>query len=1424
MIEEYQEISSTDELLIQPVIALNFPVLTAIQTLPYNNLDWKNFERLCLRLVQAIDGGEANDIQLFKKEGSKQDGIDVCKVYKSESVFDVYQCKKYNTFTKTNINKAIEEVQKNKFWGKIRKFYICTSADLSVHDDLINELKIELAQEEITFNIWDSKRLDIELKEQPQLIFEFFDGGQKPNFVEHFCGLDKVENLFHNIKKLKYIPIENYIPRKLLKQDKVEGYKQDETDNSLIQLFENTNKPLRISILSTAGDGKTSELKQLASHFSALTLPDSLFPILIRLRDYVDEDLHDLLKQYCPDWNKVKPERLLVIFDGYDEVKDTIKENLNRRISRLANTNPLINIVVSSRNNGVDKEIEQFETYYLQKLSIYGEVREYIWKQLNERTDIFIHLMFQNKMDDLLITPFYLVQLTRLYNKSPEDFPMKRIDIFDKIIELINSAEISSNRISQSDWEDIEDTQNTLLSRVAITMLLMSKNIFNSKEYKETITDKENRKTLEKSPLFKKDKGSVEFTHNLFQEYLTAKLLSKQSFDTIRKCISFEPDFVKIKPKWTNTLSSLFSLLPKDSEAFKNLLQFIMESDHSLLIRFEHDKVSLEERFSIFKEIIENTDKDYRNYSYNELIAFAGIGENEQVIKYLLEHINPQNQKQTRELIYLLNFANPTKLFGLEKQIETVLKTVLSDRTYEEEIHEDALKAFSHLKLSNPELIDWLFIYRPSFEFKNVIGIVFQLINDLDIVDEYIDFYLDSIPICNKERIKNGVRMSTGVKMYFYEGIYKIKLASSLHKVLDYIIKNYKEIERRNKIFCDDDFKGNFADKLFAKLVDGYALDKKIFDKVAKLIEQKLYHSYDRYIFTNAKPFFEETKTTEKAYWYFWGNKKNREVRWYIRSTFSCWINKPILDKWVKRYKQEYYNDGDVDDLKRDLYSAQQEDLLQYFLTKINAISGKTHDCSLFENNNYEERQKERRNNDLELLLNRPEFLQTVSKILELLGDSISQESINDLEYNESPFNCHLPFDYIQDYFDNGNKITDYPEIINDINDEEKWKGYVLCQLSRKLINEKEILPDKHYQYIKNWCYTILPSLNFKTGRWIEDESVWTRWNENTFAFFFQHIPLEAPQNVLLDMLSFDSHGLYDWKESEHHKIPPLSDIVIQKVNNDELIKQRIIENLNSGIEIVDVLGNHFRLCRKLKIYETKPHILNAIKADIFAPYYATILIKIYLELEGSVGDFEFRLNDFDPIKEDHWYSLEKLSTNEKYIVKVNEVIENYLNSNEEISGDNKYRAMNQLILNGHIRGLIEFKNRYQNAYFDSHYTKEWSYLLAKIPFEDSIQHWEEILQIAIRTSKNIKNFHRRELEGFVFEIFSIYALNNEENFNRIRIIVKKYIQEDSDDSWYLKDRLKGFENEYYLRKIDIPTVAKAQTFCEEIELVYNFT
>ncbi|MEA5139955.1 NACHT domain-containing protein [Arcicella rigui] len=1420
---KYQEITSTDELFNQPntLTVGNYPVLTALQELPYDRLStWKDFERLCLRLAQAQDNTKINDTQLYKKEGSKQEGIDIFKLYREDGTYDVYQCKKYLKISKKNIKDAIDEVKKNSFWGKIRNFFICTNTDLSTYDDIINELKIELHSEGINLNIWDSKRLNIELKAFHQLVFEFFDGGQEPNFVKAFCGHDKLDKLHYNIKKKVYPPVPHYITRRLTKLNDTQLYKQDSIEGSLIQLFEKKEKPLKIILLSIAGDGKTSELKQLAHHFSSDESPESLYPILIRLRDYVHEDLYELLTKYCKEWEKINQQRLLIIFDGYDEVKETVKDDLRRRIGRLNETHPLINIVISSRNNGISN-FEQFEVYYLQKLSLYSEVHQYIYQQLQYRTEEFMNLIRTNKMNDLLVTPFYLIKLTQLYNESPNNFPDNKTEIFNRIIDLINREEISSGRISKSDWEDIEIKQDFLLSKLATMMLLMGKNILESKEYREGFIN-DDRKIIEYSPLISKKESKIEFSHNLFQEYLVAKLLARQSFDTIKKCISFEPDFIKVKPKWTNTLSSLFSLLPEDSDVFKNLLDFIIKSDHTLLIRFELEKISLGLRYGIFKKIIESPERDYLNYDSGELIKFAGIYENPEVVKYLIENISINNPKLTRELIYLLKFADPDELFGLKEEIAKALKNVLQINTYDCEIHEDALRVFYRLKLANKEFVEWLMNTKPSFKYKNVLSIVFQVINQLDLVDKYISFYLKCIPICNNELIKNGVRRSTGIRLDFYEGIHKVELVSSLHKILIYMIKNHNELERRSKIFCDEDFKGTFFEKFTVQLIKGYNSDSKILNKVLKLLEQRLNKSYDNMFFAKCKPFFERTNTTEKAFWYFWEGANKNDVKWYVRNWFTCWITKPIIDKWVVKYKKGTFNDIDVGQFKFDLLALRENELLEYFLREINLHSNIFHEYPVFKHDNYEDYRKQKELNDLELLLNKTKFKECIYSVLKDLGDDITLKRITDFEYENNTIKCNLPYEYLEKLYRDNGKI-DTNNIFNDIDSDESWTWYVLNQLDRRLNIQEEELPLKHIDYIKDWCYSLLPSLNFKTARFLENGQEYYRTLEYNFAHFFQKIDLVIPQETMLDMISFDMSDIreIEYSDTNPKRVKSISDIVIEKIGNESIIKRRILENLQNNVLVTSVLPNHFRICRKLKIKEATPFLLDTIKKEILSDYTTKITIEIYLVLKGSIIDFAFKLSNFDVQNDSDWFVLEKLSTHSKYLQKTNRILENCLS--EELSEDNRFKAMNQLILNSHILGLEELKNYVEKKGDELHEKKEWITSIAKIPFNDSFSILVELLELAVANRiKKKEGFYRGDLDTLIFEIFKKYSLNNESYFNQIRVAVNKYIEKGNDVFWSLNKKLREFEEDYYMNKIDISTISQVNVFSDNINLRYD--
>ena len=68
------------------------PVATRTQTLPFDQLTWQDFEKLCHRLVRT--GSSVENCQQYGVPGEAQSGIDIFARIKGAAKYAVYQCKK----------------------------------------------------------------------------------------------------------------------------------------------------------------------------------------------------------------------------------------------------------------------------------------------------------------------------------------------------------------------------------------------------------------------------------------------------------------------------------------------------------------------------------------------------------------------------------------------------------------------------------------------------------------------------------------------------------------------------------------------------------------------------------------------------------------------------------------------------------------------------------------------------------------------------------------------------------------------------------------------------------------------------------------------------------------------------------------------------------------------------------------------------------------------------------------------------------------------------------------------------------------------------------------------------------------------------------------------------------------------------------
>jgi hypothetical protein len=165
-----------------PVIDTAPPVRTRAQRLPLDELDWPNFERLCLRVAEERDAVE--DIRMYGVPGQKQRGIDILARHADDD-HTVYQCRRVRRFTTKQLEKVVDDFLAGGWADRARTLTLCTSASLERTEltEMVETQKTRLKEDGVKFVALDAAGLSRALKRLPGLVLDFFDRA----WLEEFC-------------------------------------------------------------------------------------------------------------------------------------------------------------------------------------------------------------------------------------------------------------------------------------------------------------------------------------------------------------------------------------------------------------------------------------------------------------------------------------------------------------------------------------------------------------------------------------------------------------------------------------------------------------------------------------------------------------------------------------------------------------------------------------------------------------------------------------------------------------------------------------------------------------------------------------------------------------------------------------------------------------------------------------------------------------------------------------------------------------------------------------------------------------------------------------------------------------------------------------------------------------------------------------
>src|SRR5262245_1585250 len=149
-------------LMTPPTSTVRPPVSTRPQELPFKELDWPNFERLCFRL--ASKESDIEHCQLYGVAGQDQQGIDIYSRKAFREKYSVYQCKLEKNFIPSKIKAAIDIFLDGTWVDRTERFVLCTQESLEPTDraeELENQRRI-LEPKGIALEPWDERQLSLQ--------------------------------------------------------------------------------------------------------------------------------------------------------------------------------------------------------------------------------------------------------------------------------------------------------------------------------------------------------------------------------------------------------------------------------------------------------------------------------------------------------------------------------------------------------------------------------------------------------------------------------------------------------------------------------------------------------------------------------------------------------------------------------------------------------------------------------------------------------------------------------------------------------------------------------------------------------------------------------------------------------------------------------------------------------------------------------------------------------------------------------------------------------------------------------------------------------------------------------------------------------------------------------------------------------------
>jgi hypothetical protein len=230
------------------------PLATLGQVLPFDELAWEDFERLCCRLVRRA--ASVIDCRLYGVRGQDQEGIDLFAQRQDSLALEVFQCKRVNAFTSSEIRAAVDLFLEGSWATRATRFVLCTSIELAttkVQEEVL-EQRQRLSDAGVAFDVWDGQELSQVLKTYPEIVHDFFGRA----WVERFIGSEAALALESRLDAAEVVRLRGQLKALysavFRSQDSGSSAPVDADGNPSLDLLDRI-VPLDVQLVSRVGNG-----------------------------------------------------------------------------------------------------------------------------------------------------------------------------------------------------------------------------------------------------------------------------------------------------------------------------------------------------------------------------------------------------------------------------------------------------------------------------------------------------------------------------------------------------------------------------------------------------------------------------------------------------------------------------------------------------------------------------------------------------------------------------------------------------------------------------------------------------------------------------------------------------------------------------------------------------------------------------------------------------------------------------------------------------------------------------------------------------------------------------------------------------------------------------------------------------------------